>query len=135
MKTYAFRLHPGDDLRRGLVAFAEGRSLGAAFILTVVGSLSRAALRMAGRPETETLTGDFEIVSLVGTLAPDGPHLHLAISDDRGRVTGGHLQEGSIVRTTAEVVLGELEDVTFSRPIDPATGWDELAIAPRKLSS
>jgi predicted DNA-binding protein with PD1-like motif len=75
---------------------------------------------------------DLEILSLVGTLAEDGPHLHLAVSDDTGAMTGGHLQEGSIVRTTAEVVIGELDDVVFRRPIDPATGWDELEISPRE---
>jgi predicted DNA-binding protein with PD1-like motif len=86
---------------------------------------------MAGRPETTRFEGDFEIVSFVGTLAEDGPHLHLAVSDSTGRMIGGHAQEGSVVRTTAEIVIGELEDFVFSRPVDPITGWDELAIERR----
>jgi len=32
------------------------------------------------------------------------------------------------VRTTAELVIGELEGVTFARATDPATGWRELIV-------
>jgi uncharacterized protein len=131
VRTIAARLHPGDDLRLGAVAMARDAGLLAPIIVTCVGSLSRVALRMAGVPATTLFADDFEIVSFVGTLSPDGPHLHLAVSDASGRMFGGHAQEGSIVRTTAEIVIGELEDVTFSRSVDPATGWDELVIEPR----
>jgi len=75
--------------------------------------------------------GDLEILSLVGTLSEDGPHLHLTVGDAGCAVRGGHAREGSIVRTTAEVVLGELDDVVFRRPVDPTTGWDELVVEPR----
>jgi predicted DNA-binding protein with PD1-like motif len=131
VKTIAARLHPGDDLRLGAIAMARDAGLVAPVIVTCVGSLSRVALRMAGVPATTIFEDDFEIVSFVGTLAEDGPHLHLAVSDAAGRVIGGHAQEGNIVRTTAEIVIGELEDVIFTRSVDPATGWDELVIEPR----
>lgn len=131
MKTYALRLRPGADLRRDLEAFARANGLRAPIVLTCVGSLSRAALRPAGIDATVMVEGDLEILSLVGTLSQDGPHLHLAVSDARCDVSGGHAQEGSIVRTTAEIVLGELEDVVFTRPIDPETTWDELEITSR----
>jgi predicted DNA-binding protein with PD1-like motif len=131
VRTIAARLHPGDDLRLGAIAMARDAGLLAPVIVTCVGSLSRVALRMAGVPATTMFEDDFEIVSFVGTLAVDGPHLHLAVSDASGRMFGGHAQEGSIVRTTAEIVIGELEDVTFTRTVDPATGWDELVIEPR----
>jgi hypothetical protein len=131
MRTIATRLHPGDDLRLGVVTLAREAGFVAPIVVSCVGSLSRVALRMAGVPATTLFDADFEIVSFVGTLAEDGPHLHLAVSDASGRVIGGHAQEGSIVRTTAEIVIGELEEVRFSRPVDPATGWDELVIVPR----
>jgi predicted DNA-binding protein with PD1-like motif len=70
-------------------------------------------------------------VSLVGTLSMDGAHIHVAIADATGAVTGGHLLAGSIVRTTAELVLGDVDDVRFHRPIDPETTYDELVIEPR----
>lgn len=83
----------------------------------------------------------FEIVSLTGTLAcvPDdgeedgmrcAKHLHVALADSKGRVIGGHLVQLE-VETTAEVVLGELEDVSFSRQLDTATGFPELVVSRR----
>lgn len=96
-----------------------------------MGSLQRAAIRFANQPDTTLLDGKFEIVSLVGTLSPEGAHLHISISDGGGQTVGGHLQEGALIYTTAEMVLGELDNLTFSRPMDPETGYDELAVQPR----
>jgi len=128
MQTFALRLRPGQDLKQSLVAFSREHQLRAGFILTCVGSLSRAGLRLAARPETTVYEDKFEIVSLTGTLCPDGVHLHLSISDGHGQTLGGHLQDGSLVRTTAELVIGELADVVFTRPLDPETGYDELVV-------
>ena len=72
-----------------------------------------------------------EIVSLVGTLSPDGEHLHVAISDGAGRTIGGHLLEGSLVYTTAEIAVGELDGLAFSRETDPRTTYGELVVRPR----
>jgi len=68
-------------------------------VLTCVGSLTRAVIRLAGQPEATTFDGKREIVSLVGTLALDGDHLHIAVSDSTGRTIGGPLMEGSLVYT------------------------------------
>ena len=100
--------------------------------MSCVGSLSRARLRLAGGERVLEREGPFEIVALVGTLSPDGPHLHVALADGDGRVLGGHLLEGCLVHTTAEIVLAALDDVGFTRALDPATGWRELVVRPRK---
>jgi uncharacterized protein len=128
MKTYALRLKPGQDLRLELEDFVAAKRLRAGLVLTCVGSLTKAALRLADASDTTLLEGKFEIVSLVGTFSTDGPHLHISVSDQAGETYGGHLQTGSLVYTTAEVVLGELEEHTFSRTIDPQTGYDELVV-------
>jgi len=130
VKTYALRLHPGQDLKKSLVAFSQTHNLRAGFILTCVGSLSQAGLRLAARPETRIYTDKYEIVSLTGTLCPQGVHLHISISDGAGMTLGGHLQDGNIVRTTAELVIGDLTGVSFSRPLDQETGYDELVVTP-----
>jgi predicted DNA-binding protein with PD1-like motif len=89
-----------------------------------------ARIRFAGAPDfTELLHGDLEIVSLGGSLSPDGPHLHIAVSDAAGRVTGGHMGPGCVVRTTAEVLVALLPAYRFSREDDPATGYKELFVA------
>jgi uncharacterized protein len=134
LKTYALRLKPGQDLRRELESFARARGLRAGFVLTAVGSLTKAALRLADQPDATEFEGKFEIVSLVGTLSPDGVHLHLSLSDKTGRTIGGHLVEGCVIYTTAELVVGEIEGLRFTREQDAQTGYKELRVrrAPRK---
>jgi uncharacterized protein len=128
MKTHALRLKPGEDLRLELEAFAAAQQIQAGLVLTCVGSLTQAALRLADASSSTKFRGPFEIVSLVGTFSLDGAHLHLSISDSQGALYGGHLEEGSLIYTTAEIVLGELENKVFRRVLDPETGYDELVI-------
>lgn len=131
MVVRALRLRPGDDLKKELARFARDNKLRAGIVLTCVGSLTRAVLRLADQPAGTAFEGKHEIVSLVGTLSPDGDHLHLAITDGTGRTIGGHLLEGSIVYTTAEIAVGELEALAFTRERDPRTTWGELVVRPR----
>ena len=130
MHTLAIRLHPGDDPLAELDRLAVERKIEAACVLTCVGSLTTAVLRMANSPEATTLEGHFEIVSLTGVLSRHGSHCHIAVSDGRGRTVGAHLLPGSRVYTTAEIVLGILPDCRFLRTFDPDTGYPELDIQP-----
>jgi predicted DNA-binding protein with PD1-like motif len=123
-------LAPGQDLRAALQAVLAQRSLTAAFVLQGIGSLSVARLRLAGASALLELRGDLEILTLAGTLSPDGPHLHMAVSDADGRITGGHVGDGCIVRTTAEVLLALLPGHRFSREIDATSGYRELVVRP-----
>ena len=88
-------------------------------------------LRLAGATEATAIRGELEILSLSGTLSPDGAHLHIAVADSRGAVLGGHLGSGSLVRTTAELVVGLLPDWRFNRELDARTGYAELRISPQ----
>lgn len=125
---HAFRLRPGQDLRQEIQAYVEKHQIAAGFVATCVGSTQHAVLRMAGAKAVKEFPGKQEIVSLVGTVSMKGSHLHLAISDESGVVCGGHLKDGTIVGTTAEIVLGEIEGATFSREPDDETGFDELVV-------
>jgi len=131
MRTYAVRLPPGADLKPELVRLTTEWNLQAGFIITCVGSLQVAALRLANQPDTTIYHGKYEIVSLVGTLCPDGPHLHISLSDGQGNMIGGHLQDGCEVYTTAEIVVGEMEDASFTREMDPLSGYEELVVRKR----
>jgi predicted DNA-binding protein with PD1-like motif len=130
MTALPLRLHPGQDLRAALQATLAEHGADAAFVLQGIGSLRPAHLRLAGAESTITLAGDTEILTLAGTLAPDGVHLHLTLSDTDGRVWGGHAGPGCIVRTTAEVLLMLLPAHQFRRLPDPATGYTELVVGP-----
>lgn len=131
MTVFALRLGPGQDLKKELDAFARENSLQAGFIVTCVGSLRKATLRPANQQTPLVREQKFEIVSLVGTLSPEGSHLHIALSDSTGATLGGHLLEGNLVYTTAEIVIGEAEDYRFKREVDPATTFRELKVEKR----
>jgi predicted DNA-binding protein with PD1-like motif len=131
MKVVPLRLTPGADLRRALEVWIGDQQEQAGCLISAVGSLSLAQLRFAGASKASTIQGDLEILSLAGTLSPDGAHLHIAISGSSGTVIGGHLCAGSLVRTTAELVIGLLPEWRFRRELDPVTGHAELRISPQ----
>lgn len=135
MQTLPLRLTPGQDLRAALEAAVRSHNCRAAFVLSGIGSLSTAGLRLAGADQVERLTGDMEILSLAGSVAWDGAktssHLHMALSTSTGQVLGGHVAAGCIVRTTAEVLLALLSEWEFARAPDATTGYDELVVRPR----
>jgi uncharacterized protein YceH (UPF0502 family) len=123
---HVLRLAAGEDLREALGRAPEELDFDAGYIVAAVGSLEPAVIRLAGRDEPTKLDGPHEIVLLSGTLSRDGPHLHLAVADDEGRVVAGHLMRGSLVQTTAELVIGVAAGWRFTREFDAATGHMEL---------
>ena len=125
---HAFRLLPGQDLRQQIEAYVRYHAIEAGWIATCVGSLTQAHLRFANQEEGTLVSGHFEIVSLTGTVSVHGVHLHVCISDSSGKTIGGHLLEGSLVYTTAEVVLGESREWVFRREADGSTPWKELQV-------
>jgi predicted DNA-binding protein with PD1-like motif len=131
MRMLVVRLAPGDDLKAALAAIPAREHVDAACVVSAVGSLNLAVLRYAGRADAVTLARDLELVTLSGTLAPDGVHLHASVADDSGAVRGGHVQAGCRVRTTAEIVIGLLDGWAFSRAVDPRTGFRELVASAR----
>lgn len=128
MKTHIFRLHPGDDLKQSLIEFAKQNHITAGYMVTCVGSLSTATLRLAKDLEVKTFADTFEIVSLVGTVSAGRTHLHIAVSDKTGATIGGHLMDGCLIHTTAEIVLGEFDSLEYFKEPDKETGFDELGI-------
>jgi predicted DNA-binding protein with PD1-like motif len=128
MQTYPVRLSPGDDLRGALEDVLRELNLAAVFVLQGIGSLSVAQLRFAGVEEPSELRGDLEILTLAGSISPNGAHLHMSVSDSRGQVLGGHVAHGCSVRTTAEILLALLPEHRFSREHDAHTGFAELVI-------
>lgn len=129
MQGIPVRLLPGDDLKQRIDRLAWERGWRAACVVTCAGSLSNAIIRFADDEDVTRIPGPLEIISLSGTIASfGGSHLHIAVADNKGRVFGGHLKEGSIVRTTAELIVGVLDGYQFHREIDPETGFAELVV-------
>ncbi|WP_341529150.1 PPC domain-containing DNA-binding protein [Nostoc sp. UHCC 0302] len=128
MKVFAIRLKPNEDLRQSLKNFANQENIKAGFILSAIGSLQQATIRFANQDVSTVLTDKFEVISLNGTIATTGVHLHIAISDNKGKTLGGHLDNGCIIYTTAEIIIGTSQEFTFNRTFDGQTGYLELEI-------
>jgi hypothetical protein len=130
--TYSVRLRPGDDIKTALDTMCKDYHISAGCILSCVGSLNKLAVRFANQPETSIVQGPLEIVSLTGTLSENGSHIHISCSDKAGNTVGGHLKEGNEIYTTAEIVIGILPEVTFTREKDDTYGYNELVVRSKK---
>lgn len=129
MKTYTFRLKPGQDLFDSLESFVADNKIEAGCVLSSVGSLTHATLRLANRENFHEYEGHFEIVSMTGTVSTNGSHLHISISDGDGVTIGGHLVSGCKIYTTAEIVVAKFDDVVYKRELlENDSGYEELVV-------
>lgn len=140
-KFYVLRLPPGAELKSSLRRCVQDLGVSAAAVVTCVGSLTSATLRMASADrdsgdETVKFEERFEICSLVGTLEAASTetaelgscHLHISLADKDGRVIGGHVVGDCRIFTTAEIVIMALPALRFRREHDDRTGFGELSV-------
>lgn len=122
MRAVQLHLDAGSDLHASLQAFAAGQG-SPGFVLSVVGNLSQAAFQCPGHTQPTVLRGDLELITLQGTLAPEGVHLHLCVSDGSCQVWGGHLEPGTVVQKGVEMLAGLLGP-------EPQVATPEVTTAP-----
>ena len=108
LRSVPLHLEAGSDIRLSLEALAVELNA-SGFVLGVVGNLSRAAFQCPGQSGPRILEGDLEIITLQGTISPQGVHLHLSFSDGACQVWGGHLEPGTLVQKGADLLVGLLE--------------------------
>ena len=97
--------------------------------LTVIGAVKKVRLGFyhQDRKEYEILDFDepLEIVSCAGNISlKDGKpfaHLHVALSDARGALIGGHLMPGTVI-FAAEACIQKFHGAAPAREFDPTTG-------------
>lgn len=128
MDAITFRLKPGQDLLAEIEQIVAERGIRAGCILSAVGSLTQATLRLANRDTYTSYAGHFEIVAATGTVSTRGSHLHIAIADGEGRTIGGHLVSGCTIFTTAEIVLAVFSQLVYRREPCELSGYDELVV-------
>ncbi|MBL7556289.1 MAG: DNA-binding protein [Bdellovibrionaceae bacterium] len=122
------KLSPGDDLRQSLTAFCKIQDIKAGSIFSGVGSLKNIKLRKANSDSFYESSEPHEILTLSGLVSVHGVHVHLCIADKNAQVYGGHLSDGNLIFTTAELVITCFTEVEFKRECDPNTGFKELKI-------
>lgn len=109
------RIDRGEEIVSSLKAICEGEGVKLASVSAIgafnnftVGVFSPAAKTY----KANLFTGDYEIVSLLGTVTTkDGAfyaHLHMSAGDSDGKVFGGHLNEAH-VSATCEMVIDVIE--------------------------
>jgi len=108
MRALPLHFDAGSDLHRSLEAYAAEQGLHG-FVISVVGNLRQAAFQCPGQAQPTVLQGDLEVITLQGTLAPDGVHLHLSLSDGHCQVWGGHLEPGTLVQKGVDLLVGVLD--------------------------
>jgi predicted DNA-binding protein with PD1-like motif len=131
-KTYLLVFHTGQEVMKGLVAFARKHKLVAGH-LTGIGAISDAVIGYFDPEKKSYLRnrekGQAEVLSLTGNLAlyKDEPffHAHVALGLRDGSARGGHLFEAT-VRPTVELVLNTYPGAV-ERKIDAETGLPLLA--------
>lgn len=124
----AVRLVKGDDLKLAIQRLVEKHQIQAGSIASCVGCFGQLNIRLAGATQTLQLNEPLEIVSIMGTLTPDHQHIHLSVAKQNGEVVGGHLMEGCLIDTTAELIILSYHNMSFAREFDKSTGFTELVI-------
>ena len=131
MQPLPLKLAAGSDLRLSLEELAQRDGI-SGFVLGVVGNLTKASFQCPGQAEPTVLEGDLEVITLNGTLSPEGVHLHLSLSDGACQVWGGHLEPGTIVQKGVDLLIGVLEqrEGRPARQTAAATPRIEIAVLP-----
>ena len=124
----ATRLTKGDDLKQTIQQLVTQHHIHAGSIASCVGCFTQLNIRLAGATETLQLCEPLEIVSIMGTLTAEHQHIHLSVAKQNGDVIGGHLLEGSLIDTTAELIIHHYGNLKFHRQHDMNTGFTELVV-------
>jgi uncharacterized protein len=130
MRAVPLHLEAGSDVRRSLEQLALEHNAGG-FVLSVVGNLSQAAFACPGKSAPTVLAGELEIITLQGTISPDGVHLHLSFSDASCQMWGGHLEHGTLVLRGADLLVGLLSTNSSAAPRASARSEPRVEIAGR----
>jgi len=133
-RVVVLRMKPGTDLLDGMLAACEKHGIHNGVIISAIGSLNGVYYCDVeavsdkkcgyGYGRTLYLDGPIELTGASGVICSDAEgrinmHVHINMSDKYGNAYGGHLVQGTKVLLTADIVLGEIEDVQMLRELDP----------------
>lgn len=126
-KTIVMRIDRGEEILTQLKAMAlkEDIKLASVRALGATNDFTVGVFKVDEKKYyANHFTGDFEIVSLTGTISTMNgeyyAHLHMSAGDEQGRVFGGHLNE-AIISATCEMVV-EVLDGRVERTHDADVG-------------
>lgn len=113
--TIVARIDKGEEILTKMkeIALKENIKLANINALGAVGNFTVGVFNTTEKKYySNNFKGDFEIVSLTGTInTMDGEyynHIHFSAGDDKGHVFGGHLNE-AIVSATCEMIINIID--------------------------
>ena len=112
MQPHSLKLSPTSDLITCIKEFSFSNNL-YGYVSGVVGNLSKACIQCPGNQKVNKFEGNLEIISLNGHFNNGDVHLHLSFADEGCNVFGGHLEQGSIVKKGADILLVSFENNTI----------------------
>jgi len=124
----AYRLTKGCDLKESIERICLENGIKSGVVISSVGSLLNFRVRLSDGVTVKEFKGNFEIISLNGTIANGASHLHISVSDENANCFGGHLVMGNLINTTCELVICDLKEYNFVRKYDENTKYKELYI-------
>ena len=130
--NHVFRLTKGQDLKKEIENYVKEKKIEAGIIKCGVGCIYEVTIRLADGKSIFNKKDHYEIVSLIGTVSQNGCHIHISLAGEDGNVIGGHLKEGCLINTTAEICIEELKEYTFIRAFDETTEYKELVVSDKK---
>lgn len=112
--TIVARIDKGEEILEQIktIALKENIKLAAVSALGAVNDFTVGVFKTAQKEyRSNSFSGDFEIVSLTGTInTMDNEfycHLHMSAGNEKGEVFGGHLNR-AVVSATCETVITEI---------------------------
>ena len=133
-KTVFARLLENEDLLDSITRIVAEAKVSAGFFF-LIGTLKTAKLGFfrQDRYEAIEMKQPLEIVSCLGNVSvKEGKvfaHAHAAVSDEEGRVFGGHVMPGCIIGVTGELVLIEASGLNLTRKFDKKTKLSLLSFS------
>jgi len=130
------RLDPGELFLESIQRAIEQEQIRAGVVISGIGSLSICRIHVvnAGYPP-DLLTrvqkyfeykGSIEVLAVQGIIANGEPHLHITVADEEQNVHGGHVEEGCVVLTMAEIAIIRANALPAKREIRYAEKLNQL---------
>lgn len=125
--TIVARIDKGEEILEKIkeIALKENIKLASVTALGATGDFTVGVFHVKEKKyHSNDFTGDFEIVSLTGTINTMDDkfysHIHMSAGNNKGEVFGGHLNR-AVVSATCEMIITIIEG-TVDRKYDETTG-------------
>jgi predicted DNA-binding protein with PD1-like motif len=127
------RLFPGEEIIKNILLCCKKHNLETGIIISGIGQLKNVKIgyfKKKGDYSPEIIKKPTELILLSGNICKKEYeyilHAHITLGDEKKKLIGGHLIEGT-VNITAEIVILK-SNINISRVYDDETGLENLEL-------